>query len=99
MYNKENNLITLLPTYNSTISPLPISPLFALSFRPVIFFWLIRVGGFSGLGFHVWVSEVLDYTFFFSFFFFLLPLRSLLLLEVFLSLSMCSDGSNLEVPR
>ena len=25
MYNKENNLITLLPTYNSTISPLPIS--------------------------------------------------------------------------
>ena len=31
MYNKENNLITLLPTYNSTISPLPISSLFALS--------------------------------------------------------------------
>ena len=23
MYNKENNLITLLPTYNSTIPPLP----------------------------------------------------------------------------
>ena len=30
-YNKENNLITLLPTYNSTISPLPISSLCALS--------------------------------------------------------------------
>ena len=30
-HNKENNLITLLPAYNSTISPLPISSLFALS--------------------------------------------------------------------
>ena len=38
MYNKEINLITLLPTYNSTISPLPINSLFALSFKPVIFF-------------------------------------------------------------
>ena len=36
MYNKENNLITL-PTNNATISPLPISSLSALSFRPVIF--------------------------------------------------------------
>ena len=41
MYNKENNLITLLPTYSSTISPLPISSLFALSC--LLFFLLLLV--------------------------------------------------------
>ena len=88
MYNKENNLLTLLPTYNSTVSPLPVSSLFALScllfflvdqtIDTLCFPW-VRVWCLGQWG--SWYTLRLFSSFFLS-------LRSLLLLELLRSFPM-----------
>ena len=97
MYSKENNLITLLPTYNSTISPLPVSSFFALSCLLFLLVDQTRYFVLSlGWGFVSGSVRFLVYTLTIQFVFPLFAFPFACFSSFFRS---GGDGSDLEVPR